>query len=85
MLAPINGQYGNLNAAEACALAAIVNPTILIASHFWMFLEHICKGGEGDPTTFLSESLSLPSNIKAMVMAPGELLMYANKEKNDEK
>lgn len=84
MLAPINGQYGNLNAAEACALAAVVNPKMLIASHFWMFLEHVSSGGAGDPTTFLNESSSLPSTIKAMVMAPGELLIYDNKEKNDE-
>jgi hypothetical protein len=49
-----------------------------------MFLEHVSSGGAGDPTTFLNESSSLPSTIKAMVMAPGELLMYANKEKNDE-
>jgi len=81
MIAPINGQYGNLNAAQACALAAVVNPSILIASHFWMFLEHVGPNGEGDPTTFLSESSALPSTIKAMVMAPGELLMYSKDEK----
>jgi L-ascorbate 6-phosphate lactonase len=80
MMAPINGQYGNLNAAEACALATVVKPGIVIACHFWMFLEHVSSGGAGDPTTFLSESSGLPSSIKPMVMAPGELLMYANEE-----
>jgi hypothetical protein len=45
-----------------------------------MFLEHVSSGGAGDPTTFLSESSSLPSNIMAMVMAPGKLLIYSNEE-----
>ncbi|MDD5509168.1 MAG: MBL fold metallo-hydrolase [Bacteroidales bacterium] len=76
MIAPINGQYGNLNASEACKLAGIINPKILIASHFWMFLEHVGEGGTGDPATFLKESKNLPGSMKAMVMAPGELLKY---------
>ena len=77
MIAPINGQYGNLNASEACRLASLINPKILIASHFWMFLEHVGEGGTGDPATFIKESERLPENIKAMVMAPGELLHYS--------
>lgn len=85
MIAPINGQYGNMNAGEACALAAVVEPKIVIASHFWMFLQHVCEEGKGDPTTFLRESSGLSTNIKAMVMAPGELLMYPKDVKRDEK
>jgi L-ascorbate 6-phosphate lactonase len=81
MIAPINGQYGNMNAAEACALSAVITPKIVIASHFWMFLQHVCEEGKGDPSTFLRESASLPSEIRAMVMAPGELLMYSKKGK----
>ena len=81
MIAPINGQYGNMDAGEACALAAIIKPKIVIASHFWMFLEHVCKGGKGDPSTFLMESTSLPDDIEAMVMAPGELLIYSKERK----
>jgi L-ascorbate 6-phosphate lactonase len=77
MIAPINGQYGNLNAAETCELARILNPKILIASHFWMFLEHVGEGGTGDPATFIKESGKLPGNIRAMVMAPGEMLKYS--------
>lgn len=77
MIAPINGQYGNLNASEACRLAGLIAPKIIIASHFWMFLEHVGEGGSGDPTTFLKESKNLPAGIKAMVMAPGELLKYS--------
>jgi L-ascorbate 6-phosphate lactonase len=76
MIAPINGQYGNLNALETCKLAVLIMPKIVIASHFWMFLQHVSAGGLGDPTTFLKESENLPKEIKAMVMSPGELLMY---------
>jgi L-ascorbate 6-phosphate lactonase len=77
MIAPINGQYGNLTASEACRLAVIINPKVIIASHFWMFLEHVSEGGAGDPSTFLKESVNLPKGIKAMVLAPGELFKYS--------
>ncbi|MGV8096427.1 MAG: MBL fold metallo-hydrolase [Mangrovibacterium sp.] len=83
MIVPINGQYGNMNAAEACRLSVVVKPEILIASHFWMFLEHVCENGKGDPSTFLRESKDLV-DIQARVMAPGELLIYPEKEKSDE-
>ncbi len=76
MIAPINGQYGNMNAKEACSLAAIVKPKLVIACHFWMFLEHVCGGGLGDPATFIAESAGLPETVNARVMAPGELLIY---------
>jgi L-ascorbate 6-phosphate lactonase len=77
MIAPINGQYGNLNASEACKLAVLLTPKVVIASHFWMFLQHVSEGGVGDPATFLKESEKLPKEIKAMVMAPGELFIYS--------
>jgi len=77
MIAPINGQYGNLNAFEMCKLAKLLTPKVAIASHFWMFIEHVSEGGVGDPLTFLKESGHLPQSIKAMVMAPGELFIYS--------
>lgn len=76
MVAPINGQFGNMNAQEACELAAIIKPEYIIPSHFWMFLEHVGAAGSGDPSTFLLEAGGLPSSIKAKVMAPGELWKY---------
>lgn len=81
MMAPINGRYENMNASEACKLSLILKPAIVIASHFWMFLEHVSEGGKGDPATFLKKSASLPKEIKAMVMAPGELLKYSKQNK----
>lgn len=76
MIAPINGQYGNLNASEACLLAKAILPKVVIASHFWMFLQHVSEGGKGDPITFLKESEKLPKDIQALVMAPGEIFRY---------
>jgi L-ascorbate 6-phosphate lactonase len=76
MISPINGQFGNLNASEACLLANELLPKVVIACHFWMFLQHVSDGGAGDPTTFLKESEKLPEDVKAMVMAPGEIFKY---------
>jgi len=76
MIAPINGQFGNMIATEACQLGAIVKPKILIPCHFWMFLEHAKEGGAGDPATFLKESKDLPDGITSLVMAPGEKFEY---------
>lgn len=77
MIAPINGQFENMNALEACNLSLTIKPKILIASHFWMFLEHVSEEGKGDPATFLKEAADLPTEIKAIVMAPGEVLKYS--------
>lgn len=76
MIAPINGTYGNMIAKEALQLAAALKPSILIPCHFWMFLEHVVPGGEGDPATFLNAASSLARGVSCRVMAPGELMVY---------
>ena len=76
MIVPINGQYGNMNAYEACKLGEAIMPKILIPCHFWMFVEHVSANGVGDPATFVSEGTKLPASIRAMVMAPGEFFNY---------
>lgn len=76
MIVPINGQYGNMTAAEACKLAGLIMPKVLIPCHFWMFLEHVSENGMGDPATFVREGSKLPSSINPMVMAPGEFFIY---------
>jgi len=76
LIAPINAQFGNMNASEACQLAEILKPKVLIACHFWMFLEHVGEGGQGDPATFLREASHLPKSLTPLVMAPGEMLRY---------
>jgi L-ascorbate 6-phosphate lactonase len=79
LIAPINGQYGNMNALEACKLAAFLAPQVVIACHFWMFLQHVGDNGQGDPSAFVRESAALPPSIKAMVMAPGEVFLYPDR------
>ena len=73
MIAPVNGAFGNLNALEACALGAAVNPRLLIGCHFWMFVEH-----GGDPAAFLAESKH--RGLNGAIMAPGEILSMRGKE-----
>lgn len=77
MIAPINGTYGNMIAAEALRLAADLNPSLVIPCHFWMFLEHVVPGGAGDPTTFLREAPQVAPGIQCRVMAPGEHITYS--------
>jgi L-ascorbate 6-phosphate lactonase len=81
LIAPINAQFGNMNAREACQLACILKPKTLIACHFWMFLEHVGDGGYGDPATFLREAANLPKSVTPLVMAPGEMFKYKKYEK----
>lgn len=73
LLLPINGQYGNMNAHEACQLANHIKPRYLIPMHFWMFVEHVASGGVGDPAAFIVEAAALPEDVQWHVMAPGEL------------
>ena len=75
MIAPINGAYGNLDHVQACRLAELIKPRVLIASHFGMFAEH-----GGDPEAFLREAKKLPPGIKPVVLTPGELMMYSLKD-----
>lgn len=74
MIAPINGLYGNLNARDACRLAALVKPCVLIASHFGMFAGHAGPGG--DPAVFLQEASKLPG-VQGVIMAPSQRIIVA--------
>jgi len=76
LIVPINARFGNMNAREACQLAGILEPKVLIASHFWMFLEHVGENGCGDPATFLRESQTLTNSITSLVLSPGEMFRY---------
>ena len=75
MIAPINGAYGNLTETEACRLATMVKPRILIGNHFGMFAEH-----GGDPGAFIKASRGLPAGIRAVVMATGELIRHRKQQ-----
>jgi L-ascorbate 6-phosphate lactonase len=67
----INGTYGNLNSTEAAQLTRDVRPRLAIASHFWMFVEH-----NGNPATFLQCCKRLVPEVQAIVMKPGERILF---------
>ncbi len=71
LLPCINGRYGNMNAEEAARLAGDVSPQLVIATHFWMFVEH-----GGDPAAFLDYCGRYAPETKAVVMKPGETLVF---------
>jgi L-ascorbate 6-phosphate lactonase len=71
LLPCINGRYGNLNAHEAALLTQAVNPQLVIASHFWMFVEH-----NGDPAGFLEDCAKLAPQVQSLVMKPGERFLF---------
>ena len=76
LIAPINGQFGNLTAVEACRLAAVLKPKYAVACHFWMFLEHVAPNGQGDPVTFLAAAPEICPDVKPLVMASGEKMVF---------
>jgi L-ascorbate 6-phosphate lactonase len=67
----INGRFGNLNSEEAALLTRDLAPTLAIASHFWMFVAH-----NGDPASFLEFCAKLAPEVQAIVMKPGERLLF---------
>jgi L-ascorbate 6-phosphate lactonase len=67
----INGRYGNLNSEEAALLTRDLAPKLTIASHFWMFVAH-----NGDPASFLEFCAKLAPEVEAIVMKPGERLLF---------
>ena len=75
MTAPINGAFGNLTETEACRLAAMIRPNLLIGNHFGMFAEQ-----GGNPRAFIEASQGLPDGIQAVVMKPGELIRHRNRQ-----
>lgn len=74
LLPCINGRYGNMNAHEAALLTQLVYPQLVIASHFWMFVEH-----NGDPASFLDYCSKLAPRVQALVMKPGERFLFCKK------
>ncbi len=67
----INGRFGNMNSEEAALLARDAGSKLTIASHFWMFVEH-----DGDPASFLEFCRKLAPRVEAVVMKPGERLLF---------
>lgn len=67
MIAPINGQYGNLNETECARLGDMLNTKMIIPCHYGMFASHM-----GLPGIFYNEMCSKYPNRKFRLMCQGE-------------
>ena len=67
LILPINGAFGNLNAAEAARVSAALSPKTAVPCHFWNFAEHY-----GSPYDFMTEMKSVCPEIPYMLMRQGE-------------
>lgn len=63
----INGRFGNLDAAQAAALTALVSPRAVVPCHFWMFKEH-----NGDPEAFVQACAQRCPAVPVRLLRPGE-------------
>lgn len=71
LIPPINGRYGNLDAADAVRAAAILKPKVAIPSHFWMFIQH-----DGDPEAFMELCPKLAPATQPVLMTQGSCYVY---------
>lgn len=71
LFVPINGAFGNLNEADAAALANEVKPKLVIPYHYWMFAQH-----HGDPGKFIIEMDKNCPNIPYKLLCPGEVASF---------
>lgn len=70
-LLPINGEYGNLDPAEAIKLAGEIGAKVLIPCHYWTFIEH------GSYPLGLKREAERPDTaVKPVFLAQGEGYLY---------
>ncbi|MBI2941756.1 MAG: MBL fold metallo-hydrolase [Chloroflexi bacterium] len=71
LIPPINGRFGNLDAADAVRATAILKPKVVIPSHFWMFIQH-----NGDPEAFMRLCPQLAPETRPVLMTQGSRYVY---------
>ncbi|MZQ99402.1 MAG: hypothetical protein GT601_17185 [Acidaminobacter sp.] len=67
----INGNFGNLNAAEGACLASDLKTKIAIPCHYGTFIEH-----GGDPLNFQAEMGIIAPACQVIIMNQEDLLIY---------
>jgi L-ascorbate 6-phosphate lactonase len=67
----INGRFGNMDAHEAAMLTQLVEPAVVIPSHFWMFVEQ-----NGEPAPFLEECEIRVPSTRRVLTKPGEEFLF---------
>jgi L-ascorbate 6-phosphate lactonase len=70
-LLPINGEYGNLDAAQALRLAGEIGAKIMIPCHFWTFIEHGAR-----PVELIRTAEKEASKLEIAILAQGEGYLY---------
>lgn len=68
LLVCINGQYGNMNPAEAARLTHEIEPTVVIPMHWGLVAENTA-----DPADFIAALANTGSRTRPVVMTPGDL------------
>jgi L-ascorbate 6-phosphate lactonase len=71
LIPPINGAFGNLNEEDAARLAGAAHARVVIPCHFWTFPLH-----GGDPAKFLEACKQHAPEVRPLLMAQGECLIY---------
>lgn len=69
LIAPINGQYGNMNECDAAMLAEAAKPKLTIPCHFWTFSRH-----QGNPYEFETAMKMMAPEQESYLMAQGEAI-----------
>ena len=68
LILPINGAFGNLNAAEAAQVIKALEPKLAVPCHYWNFAQHF-----GSPYDFMCEMEASCPNASYLLMRQGEL------------
>lgn len=69
LICPINGRFGNMDAADAVRLCSEIRPGLTIPCHYWNFAEH-----GGDPGQFAAMMNDLLPSVPYRLMTMGERL-----------
>lgn len=67
LILPINGAFGNLDAAAGARCADIIGAGLTIPCHYWNFAEH-----GGDPAAFAGIMKAEHPDLAFLLMRPGE-------------
>jgi len=70
----INGQYGNMDPAEAARLTREIEPGVVIPMHWGLVAENTA-----DPADFVAALGDTGSQAQPVVMAPGGLYVYSGR------
>ncbi|MEI6101381.1 MAG: MBL fold metallo-hydrolase [Eubacteriales bacterium] len=80
LIAPINGEFGNLNSYEAAMLARVLGSRVTVPCHFWTFAAH-----RGDPLSFMEYMKEIVPGSACKILCQGESFVFNKKVAEQEK